>query len=196
MKILAFVDSHGSKKAFRAIKKKIKVERPDIIICAGDFTIFETDIKKILNKFSKLKRPLYLIHGNHENEYVVKALSKHYKNIEFIHKKKVTLDDVQIIGYGGGGFNIKDPEFDKWAKKLKFKKNSKKILVVHAPFHKTRLDKLEMGHHGSKSFTSFLKKNHIDLAFCGHFHENAGKEDRIKNTRIINPGPHGKIFHI
>src|SRR3989338_4277221 len=29
-----------------------------------------------------------------------------------------------------------------------------------------------------------------------HLHENAGKEDKIGKTKVINPGPFGKILHL
>ncbi len=87
MKVLAFVDMHGNMDVFEAVKKKVEKAKPEIIICAGDFTIFENDIKKIMHKFSKLGKKVFLVHGNHEEGVVVKALAKEYENIEFIHKR-------------------------------------------------------------------------------------------------------------
>jgi len=34
------------------------------------------------------------------------------------------------------------------------------------------------------------------LVLCGHFHENFRKQDKIKNTLIINPGPDGTIINV
>ena len=94
-----------------------------------------------------------------------------------------------------------DREFEKAAnsrfkKLINHNKDKKIVLVTHAPPYKTRLDKLAGGHCGNKSIRQFIDKNRIDLLICGHLHENFGKEDRIKKTKCINPGPFGKIVEI
>ena len=65
--------------------------------------------------------------------------------------------------------------------------------MTHAPPHNTKLDKIIDGHCGNKSIRSFITKSKPDIAFSGHIHENNGKEDKIGKTRVINPGPYGKI---
>ncbi len=84
----------------------------------------------------------------------------------------------------------------KFKKIIHANKGKKIILVTHAPPYKTRLDKLVGGHCGNKSIRYFIERNKIDLLICGHLHENFGKEDKIKRTKIINPGPFGKIVMI
>ncbi|MBS3097214.1 hypothetical protein J4209_00295 [Candidatus Woesearchaeota archaeon] len=42
---------------------------------------------------------------------------------------------------------------------------------------------------------TFILKVKPDLAISGHLHENAGKEDKIGKTKIVNPGPFGKIIN-
>ena len=199
MKALAFVDLHGDKKAYVSIKKKIKKEKPDFLICAGDFTIFENDIKKLMYKLSKLDGKVFLVHGNHEEATVVKRLAKEYKNIEFIHNRVVKYKGLVFVGWGGGGFTIRDVEFEIFARKIKkelkqYKKEGKKIILIsHAPFYKTILDSLDKGQHGNKSLTKFIKEFKVDFGFCGHFHENSGRDDKIKKCKVYNPGPKGKV---
>ena len=45
MKILAFVDLHGSLNALKRLSKQIKSKKPDIIVCAGDISIFENNLE-------------------------------------------------------------------------------------------------------------------------------------------------------
>ena len=197
MKALAFVDLHGDKKAYKSIEKKIKKEKPDFLICAGDFTIFENEIKKLMYKLSRLDGKVFLVHGNHEEEIVVKRLAKGYKNIEFIHNRVVKYKGLVFVGWGGGGFTIRDVEFESFVRKIKNElKNEKIVLVTHAPFYKTSLDFLGDGHHGNKSLTNFIKEFKVSVGICGHFHENAGMEDMIKKCRVFNPGPKGKVITI
>ena len=200
MKALAFVDLHGDKKAYVSIKKKIAKEKPDFLICAGDFTIFENNLKKFMYKLSKLNGKLFLVHGNHEEETVVRKLSREYKNINFIHGKVVSHKGMILVGWGGGGFTIRDVKFEVFVKSVKknlkkyYKEGKKIVLVTHAPFYKTNLDFLGDGHHGNKSFTNFIKEFKACVGVCGHFHENSGKEDKIRNCRVYNPGPKGKVI--
>lgn len=201
MKILAFTDIHGSLLALKRIEQKIKTQRPDLLVCAGDVSIFEHGIIGILRKLNKFDKKVIIIHGNHEDTSTFIKLSRLFKNIIFIHKNHFIEGNILFLGYGGGGFSVVDREFEKIAnskfKKIIQKNKDKKILLVtHAPPYKTRLDKLIQGHCGNKSIRNFIGKNKIDLLICGHLHENFGKEDKIGKTKIINPGPFGNTIVI
>ena len=201
MKILAFTDIHGSLLALRRIEQKVKSQNPDLLVCAGDISIFEHGIIGLMRRLNKLNKNIIIIQGNHEDERTFNKLSGFFKNIIFIHKKNFLHEGYLFLGYGGGGFSVVDKEFEKLAK-FKFeqiiKNNADKkiILVTHAPPYKTKLDKLAGGHCGNKSIRQFVEKNRIDLMICGHLHENFGKEDKIGKTKVINPGPFGKIVEI
>ena len=201
MKILAFTDTHGSLLALRRIEQKVKTQKPDLLVCAGDISIFEHGIVGISRRLNRLNKKIIMVHGNHEDDSTFRKLSKSFKNIIFVHKKHYVEDDILFLGYGGGGFALTDKEFEKISN-IKFKKiiNDNKwkkiILVTHAPPYKTKLDKLVDGHCGNKSIRHFIDKNKVDLLICGHLHENFGKEDKIRKTKVINPGPFGKIIEI
>ena len=198
MKILSFVDIHGSMSAFKKIKQKAK--NADIIVCGGDFTIFEQGIEHFLSVFDKLKKPFLIIHGNHEEDDIIRHLCIKHKNMFFLHKKHFVKDDILFLGWGGGGFSLRDREFEKYSKKfeelIKKHKDKAVVLVTHAPPYDTKLDLIVRGHHGNKSFTDFIKKNKIDLVLCGHLHENEGKMDKIGVSTVINPGPYGRVINL
>lgn len=198
MKILAFVDLHGSLKALNKIKEQAK--KADIIICAGDISIFSNDLDKLLLELNGLKKTVLIIPGNHEFDDDLKQLTKLFDNVIDIHKKCFVKDDYLFLGYGGSGFSMTDKDFEKISKKfekeIRRNENKKIILVTHAPPHKTKLDSIMGESCGNKSIKNFIKKVNIHLVISGHLHENAGKEDKIKNTIIINPGPFGKIISI
>ena len=59
MKLLTFVDTHTSLRALQRIIKKARKENPDLILCAGDISIFERGIGYILFYLNKLKKPVY-----------------------------------------------------------------------------------------------------------------------------------------
>jgi len=200
MKFLIFVDLHASFKAFKRLKEKIKKQKPEVIVCAGDLSIFEQGLNHLLKEFNKFKIPFLIVHGNHETQSSMRKLSSRLKHINFIHKKSFVFDGHLFLGYGGSGFLKIDPEFKRLEKKFKGmiskNKDKKVILVTHAPPFRTKVDKIDGRHYGNKTIRQFLKKNKVDLLVCGHFHETSGKEDKIKNVKIINPGPYGKILRV
>jgi len=200
MKLLAFTDIHGSLLALRKVEQKARTQKPDLIICTGDLTIFETNIISIAKRLNNLNKKIILIHGNHEDASTLTKISKLFKNIIFIHKNHFIQDNVLFLGYGGGGFAITDKKFENITKKFKkiIKNNQDKkiILVTHAPPYKTNVDYLAGSHCGNKSIRHFVENNNINLVICGHLHENFGKEDTIRKTKIINPGPFGKLIEV
>ena len=198
MKILAFTDIHGSSIAFKRIESMVRVHKPDLMVCTGDISIFEHGILGILKRLNRIEKEIIIIHGNHENQKTFLKYSRSLNNLTYIHNKPLIIGDLLFLGYGGGGFSITDKNFERISRNIfepamKDNKGKKAILLTHAPPYKTRLDKIVYGHCGNKSIRNFIEKNKIALHFCGHIHENFGKEDKIKKTRIINPGPFGKI---
>jgi Icc-related predicted phosphoesterase len=200
MKLLAFTDMHLSSTAYKKIKSKTKKQNPDLLICAGDVSIFEEGLDLMLDKLSKIKKNILMIHGNHEADTTLRKLCKKYKNISFIQKKQYKQDNYLFLGYGGGGVSLTEPDFRKTGEKFKkiIKKNKDKkiIFITHAPPYKTKLDLVVGSPCGNKTFKNFITRNRVDLHICGHLHENFGKKDKIKKTEIINPGPYGKIIRI
>ncbi len=198
MKILAFVDLHGSLTALKEIKRKAK--KVDVVVCAGDLTVFEADIEFLIDELSKVGKDVIMVHGNHEDDVYMRELCKPYKNIHFIHKKKKVIGGVMFLGYGGKGFSIEDEEFDKLAKKFKkwIEKSDveKVVLVSHAPPYGTKLDKLSGDFVGNLSLKEFIVKMETHLLVCGHLHETAGRKDEVEGTLMINPGPKGKIVEV
>ena len=201
MKLLAFSDIHGSLTAIKRIRQKIKSQNPDLLVCAGDISIFEHGIIGILRKLNKLHKKIIIVHGNHEDDSTFRKCQKIFKNIIFIHKNHHIENNLLFIGFGGGGFSQRDKEFEnlangKFKKIIKENEDKKIILLTHAPPFGTRLDRLGKNHVGNKSFADFIKKYKISLAISGHLHENFGKEDKINKTIVINPGAFGKILEI
>ena len=198
MKLFAFVDWHSDLSVWRKIESKVKEEKPDLIVCAGDISVFEQHLENLMKMLDSLETPTVIIHGNHELANIMEKLSERSKNIKFIHRKIIDFKDFTLIGYGGGGFDVKDDAFERFANNIEPKiKDKKVILVTHAPFYGTNTDYLWKRHCGNKSFTEFIKRNkNIALGICGHLHECAKKKDKIGNTIVINPGPDGEIINI
>ncbi len=196
MKILAFTDPHTDGSCLEAVKEKAK--QADLLICCGDFTVFRNGMAEVLDFFNQIGKKMLIVHGNHEDEHHVAEECKKRKNLVFIHKKVLTLQNLTFIGWGGGGFAQTDHQFESWikTKEAEFKgKNA--ILVVHQPPAHTKIDFLEWaGHVGSKSFRQFMDKYQPRLVLCGHLHETFHMIDRVKDVAVLNPGPDGTLIEI
>lgn len=196
MNILAFVDSHGMADAMREIERKAKFA--EVIVCAGDFTIFERDMDKLLKRMDGWGKPVLVIPGNHESEAGLSKACRGLQNVECFHKKAKIINNVLFMGYGGGGFERKTPELEKFFEENKefLKIAPTKIFFFHAPPYDTRLDLLGRNHNGSESEAKIISRYRPQIVVCGHFHENAGKNQKIEGTFLINPGPGGAVVEI
>jgi uncharacterized protein len=198
MMILAFTDTHGDERALRKIR--VKSKKADLILCCGDLTVFENHLKRILKEVNNLGKPVLLIHGNHEDEHGLKKACEGHKKIIFLHKQFHETDKYIFAGFGGGGFSLRDREFEIFQHKISERKERNKdkklIMMFHGPPYKNRTDLIMGEHAGNKSYSDFIKKEKPDLVLCGHLHENNGKHDRIGRTLVMNPGPEGRLIKI
>lgn len=195
MKILAFTDLHGD---FRTLKKLTKKAKDvDLIVCAGDISVFGRDLDYLFFKLDSIGKKVLIIHGNHETEKEMKIAVRTFKNVKFIHKKVVKHEDIYFMAYGGGGFSKVDKGFEQWAKKNKDKIKKKKwILITHGPPSNTKCDYITREHVGNKSYRKFIEKYKPIYHICGHIHECEKKKDKIGNSKIINPGFDGEILKV
>ncbi|MBN1645737.1 metallophosphoesterase family protein [Candidatus Woesearchaeota archaeon] len=194
MQILAFTDNHGDKNAYAKIKEK--AVKADIILCGGDFTIFEhewQDHARLINSLGKL---VLLIHGNHESETLCQKMANDFQNIHFLHNRVFKIKNLMFFGWGGGGFSDYYPDFEKAVREKQKHFDKEFVLLTHAPPYNTNIDLVGRQHVGSKSFSKFIAKHQPRLALSGHLHENFKKVDKIGNTIIMNPGPQGTVIKI
>ncbi|MFH1064858.1 MAG: metallophosphoesterase [Candidatus Woesearchaeota archaeon] len=198
MKLLAFVDLHGSLSMIKKIASTVKKEDVDCIICAGDVTIFGDSMKQLVRKLDGIGPTVFMLHGNHEDRISLKRACENTKNVKFMHKAVFETDEYVIMAYGGGGFSTKDAEFEKWTKEAMktIGKDKKIILVTHAPPYGTKLDLILDQPAGNKSIRAFIEKEKPVLAISGHLHENSYVKDKIGKTIIVNPGPGGMVFEV
>ncbi|NQU79794.1 metallophosphoesterase [Candidatus Woesearchaeota archaeon] len=198
MKLLAFVDLHGSLAILGKIVRLAKKEKVNYIVCAGDITIFGDSMKKLILKLDEAGIPVLMIHGNHEDQDLLSALCKKTKNVKFAHKQIIQHEGYAFFCYGGGGFSSKDKGFEKWSKESmkQIGEGIKIVLLTHAPPYGTKLDLIIDQPAGSKSIRQFIKLVQPKLAISGHLHENSGMTDKIDKTKLINPGPWGIILTV
>lgn len=206
MKALIFTDTHGEHRAMRVVEKKSK--KAEFIIFTGDLTVFEHNLRKLVFWLHKLGKTTLVLHGNHESERHMRLECSKYKNLIFLHKSFFEKEGIVFAGYGGGGFSLRDHEFERFSKKIKARMKGKNkkgkgeekklVLLLHGPPYGNKTDLIYGDHAGNKSYTEFIRHANPAPAIvvCGHLHENNGKSDKIGKTQVINPGPEGRIITI
>jgi Icc-related predicted phosphoesterase len=202
-KILCFSDIHNDEESLKILRKKFIKNNPEILVCAGDIATFGLGFSKIIKKLD-FGVPLLIIPGNHESVEQIENAERRFRFVKNIHDRLFTIKGLHFFGFGGSNltpfntpFEMTETQIKKLLKKsYKDGKDSKLIFVSHAPPYKTKLDKINNSSVGSIELRKFIEKFQPALNICGHIHENAGIKDKIKKTKIINPGPEGKILEL
>ena len=198
-KILAVGDIHGDTGLVKRLAEKAVKENVDLVILAGDITMFESSVKNLIGPFIKAKKQVLLIPGNHESNATIDFLSEMYPNTKNIHGYSFKKDNLGIFGAGAGdvGINmIKDSEiFNLLKKGHEYVKDSpKKIMVTH--MHPKGSKAEFSGFPGSQAVRKAIKEFHPNILITAHIHEAAGIEEDIGKTRVINVSRKEKIFEI
>lgn len=190
MKIIAFTDLHGNLKRLRHLEGLVKMKKPNMIICAGDLTLFSRNLDSIAKRLNGFNIPVLIIPGNHETGEEIRFISKKYPNIKNIHHIIYEKNGYTYFGMGQGGFSKTNREFERLFAFIKKKINPKTkfIVVSHAPPYGTKTDLIEGEYAGSISLRKFIEFIKPVLVVAGHLHECEHTEDKIGKSRIINPG--------
>ena len=111
-KILAVSDIHGDSGLAKRLAQKAKKENVDLVILAGDITLVDQPVKNIIAPFTKLKKQVLLIPGNHEPLSTINILAEIYPNAKNLHAYFHKIGNLGIFGAGYdssvGPFWIKD----------------------------------------------------------------------------------------
>lgn len=198
-KILAIGDIHGDTGLVKRLAEKAIKENVELVILAGDITMFESSVKNLIGPFVKAKKQVLLIPGNHESNATVDFLAEMYPNTKNIHGYSFKKEDLGIFGAGSGdvGINmIKDSEIFNILKKghENVKSLNKQIMVTHMHPHGSKAE--FSGFEGSKAIKKAVKEFQPDVLITAHIHEAAGMEEYMGKTKVINVSRKEKIFEI
>ena len=198
-KILAVGDLHGQTGLVKKLAEKARKENVDLIILAGDLTNFEHSTKNLVGPFAKIKKPVLLVHGNHESLATVDFLSQVYDEATNLHGYSFVQNGVGIFGAGGADFGMSpmsEKDFFKTLEKAHkgLEDAKKKIMVTHMHPFKSKAE--FSGFQGSKGIRKAINKFKPDILLSGHIHEAEGIEEDIGKTRVINIGRKGKIIEV
>jgi len=199
-RILAVGDLHGDQSLVKRLAKKAKDENVDLVILAGDLTMFEHSTKNIIGPFIKENKEVLIIPGNHESMSTIRNLTEIYPRTKHIHGYSVKKNDIGIFGAGYdstvGPFAIEDEEIFKLLKKgnEKIKDLKKKIMVTHSPPNGSISE--FSGFKGSKAVAKAVKEFKPDILISAHIHEAGGLQEKIGKTTVLHVGRKPTKFEI
>jgi Icc-related predicted phosphoesterase len=193
MRIVAFGDIHMK---FDTIKQIPGLAEADCVVITGDFTNYggAAEAQIVLEAIRRINPRIHALPGNLDKPSVATCLDELGINL---HGQGVTYGELGLFGVGGSNptpFNTPteytEEEIARLARKGYEQVAGVEILVLvsHAPPFDTVTDKIASGiHAGSRSIREFIETYQPNFCLTGHIHEARG-EDRIGQTRVLNPG--------
>lgn len=205
VKILAFTDAHGQLEAYQSIKRLAESARPDLIVCAGDISYFGDDYDLFLRGLGGFGHDVYFVPGNHETPSTAKSLE-----LQFPYLRNLEFRVAEAAGVRLAGLPASDafwpgarPDEGLLAKAVGLGQsgNGTKPLVflTHYPPSGTSVSGTSCvtpDSGGSRLVRQIVEAVCPTIVICGHYHQDFGKEAHVGRTRIVNPGPGGKILEL
>jgi uncharacterized protein len=201
MRILALSDIHGAYTKSEEIL--IRETKCDLILIGGDMTTHGSPMEAegAMKRFQAYGKPVLVVSGNMDSPEIDDALMRIGCSI---NGRGVILENVGFFGVSAAPlsplhtpYEISEDEILRRAESgwNDVKSVRWKVLVTHAPPHKTKLDQIFLGRHvGSTAIRTFIDKYQPDGVICGHIHEARGT-DTLGITRMINCGPVAKGYY-
>ena len=200
LKLLAASDIHGDRNLAKKLAKKAEKEKVDLVVLCGDLTYQDSSTEGIIGPFTKKKKKVILIPGNHETIATADFLAELY-DVTNLHGYSIKFNDVGFFGCGAANMGLSKMNekeiYDSLKKGFKYVKDlRKKIMVTHVHPTNTKIEKFSQFVKGSESVTKAVKNLKPDILLCGHVHEAQGIEEKVGFTKVINVGKTGTILEI
>ena len=183
MKFLAFSDTHGSYQSAQKIVAMAK--EVDLLVCTGDFTHVGQYGELFLDRISGVKKPLYLVSGNHE-ESPSSLFDNLVHKYDFVYSLEQATQQFQGITFCGCSFDasrITSQELQQL--KVRLQNTQPDVFMTHCPPHNTPVA-FGKSEGGSLTIRSFIEEVQPKLVLCGHIHHRQQRECFIGKSKIVN----------
>lgn len=198
MKILAFSDVHGDTGLIARVKER--AQDCDVILCCGDIAPSYGKAMEIAEQIGSFDVQVLAIPGNFETPEDMDEVCQKM-GWKSLHGVSAAIQGMKFFGCGGGNISPFNTLYELTEEQLKqllkrFSGDENFIFVSHCP-PKGFLDEVGSGDHvGSAAIRDFTEEQQPLLQFCGHIHENGGKESSIGKTKIYNVAKQVRIIEV
>jgi len=179
MRIQAAADFHGKRQRYEAFAAEAKQCLPDVAVLAGDVN----GCSYFYAMLHELSVPTLVVHGNMDSVNIQEDIEA--CGAQFIHRKALCINDVRIVGIGGGEPENKTIFLPNTGQETALSEIEIDVLVTHIP-PKGSMDKSSWGVHlGSTSVRNIVEMLKPRVVICGHVHEHPGWE-LLDGTVVVN----------
>lgn len=207
-RILAFTDPHGEVKNAEKFRDLARSEKPNLLLCSGDLTLFgghDPDFFKIL---SEIGRPIYFIPGNHDDAETVSRLVSTYSFLKDLSYRVMEDSGLCVGGLPGNdlafwpGESSKDDGTRSMVRELMAPAIAGKTFILLAHYPPSGCGAVDGEAHptpdsGGNALTRLIVEDlRPKLVLVGHYHQCFGQSDFVGSSRIVNPGPSGSIISL
>jgi len=204
VRILAFTDPHGQLEAYESIRKLAETERPDVVVCGGDVTFFGDGYDLFL-RMGGLGRDVYFVPGNHETPSCAKSLELQFPYLKSLEWRLTEVAGVRLAGlpatdaFWPGARRDEGLRAKAVAMGAIGDRGKPLVLVTHYPPAGTKVSGttvLTPDSGGSRLVRHIVEALRPALVICGHYHQDFGKQARVGESWIVNPGPGGRVIEL
>lgn len=194
MKLLLFSDLHNDLDSARRLVAL--APRFDVLVGAGDFCNAHSGLRRCIDVFRCVDRPMVFVAGNNETTEELLAVWRDLPSARVLHGTAVRIAGVPFFGLGGG---VPVTPFGSWSYDFTEEQATELlrdcpegcVLVSHSP-PKGAVDLSSRGQNlGSAAVRAAVERVRPSLVVCGHIHGSAGKREEIGQTPVVNAGPAG-----
>ncbi len=215
IRVLAFSDVHGDKMLIARLKDTLNAYRSgiDVVLCCGDITPVHGNTIEAARMIGDLGIRTLVVPGNFEMPNDLRMACKEL-NWTDLHGKYVEVKGYLFAGCGGGNispfstpYELREDQFGELLSKLKGidgqrsgegdnSSRRRLVLLTHCPPYGI-VDEPKQGMHvGSNAIADYVMQEKPLIHFCGHIHEQGGREGMLAETRVVNVARNIKIVDI
>src|SRR3990170_5510419 len=203
MRVLAFTDPHGDVQDARTLVETASKDRPDLVVCAGDFSLFGNNWRGLFQTLSRMRRKINVVGGNHEAHDLMRSLVLEYPFL--VDVAYTTAEEGGILVGGIPGYDRdfwpskkSDDEVVSMAREIWRGRSRSKpfVFLTHYP-PAGAVDGLSIptpDAGGSATVAAIVRAIEPDLVVTGHYHQDFGGSGWVGGTPVVNPGPSGRIL--
>lgn len=195
IRILTFSDVHGDKALIARLKDTVDTYRSsiDVILCCGDITPVHGSTVEAARMIGDLGIRTLAVPGNFEMPNDMRMVCKEL-NWTDLHGKYIEVKGYLFAGCGGGNISpfstpheLSEDQFSELLSKIRnINREGRLVLLTHCPPYGV-VDETNQGIHvGSNAIAEYILQERPLMHFCGHIHEQGGREGTLGSTRIIN----------
>jgi Icc-related predicted phosphoesterase len=199
MRALCLSDVHRDVSAARRLGATALVGGIDLILSAGDLGVDGANDAAVCELLSSAGVPVFSVPGNHDGEDEYDELVARFDWTD-LHGRVIERDGWWFAGFGlrgwdGVGEVANDVALAELLSRLEGIPPRRLVLLTHVPPLGTLAARdRRFVDRGSAQLADWIGAWQPAACVCGHVHHREPVADRIGETVVVNPGPHGYVL--